>query len=433
MSTEKRPLGQRPWWVASVAGMASYIDAAAITSFSVAIISLQSSLGLTDLQVGGAAGGLAASIAVGALIGGRLGDRFGRRPVFTVTMVAIIVGMLALAFAPTYPLILGAVILVGLATGADLPVSLATISEAADDHNRGRLIGFTNLLWLAGIVVNGILAAVFGDLGRPGAQVLFLHVAAVAVVVLLARLSIPESGRWLAARAERAQGVHTVRADRAGFRDLLRAPFLVPFVALIVFSALTNLQGNTNGQYLTYIMVTMGGLSVTTATLIALPSIPLTILGFVWFMKIADGPHRMRYFAVGAVALLASALTLAVFGVSVPSIIASTVFNAVGASFAFEGIQRVWSQEQFPTLLRTTAQGGIISIARIAAAILAVFTPTLLHTIGVQGVYAGLAVLSTIGLVWAWVVFRRRDAQDEFDLEDATDTAAGSADLETAR
>lgn len=419
-----------PWWVGTVAGMASYIDAAAITSVSTALVILQRSMGLSDLQVGAAAGAEAASIAVGAMVGGRIGDRFGRRPVFTVAMAMILTGMIGIAFAPTFAWLMLCLVVVGLAIGADLPVSLATISEAAEDHNRGRLIAFTNLLWLAGIVGNGILAAIFGNAGRVGAQILFLHVAVVAAVVLVLRLTLPESARWLAARDERRRGIHTVRADKASVRHLLRAPFVVPFVALIVFTSLTNLVGNTFGQYSTYLLVTYGGVSVSAAALVSLPALPVILIGMLWFMRIADKPVRFRYFQIGAFFYVAGPLVTAVFGVSAISMMIATILNAVGAAFAFEGIARVWTQEQFPTLLRSTATGSIMSVARLGAALLALFTPTLVASIGVNAFYLMLAILSGIGLAVAWVVFRTRDQIDEFGLETAPDFE-GSAGLGT--
>jgi len=46
-------------------------------------------------------------------------------------------------------------------------------------------------------------------------------------------------------------------------------------------------------------------------------------------------------------------------------------------AFAFEAILKVWTQESFPTLLRSTAQGTIVSVARVLAAAIALVTPSL--------------------------------------------------------
>ncbi|WP_433675585.1 MFS transporter [Microbacterium gorillae] len=407
-----RPLHSRPWWVAVVSGMASYIDSAAITGFSTSIVILQKDLGLEQWQVGVAAGALTLSIAFGALIGGRLGDRFGRRPVFTATMVLILAAVGALLLAPSFEMVVIGAVLLGLGTGADLPVSLSTIAEAATEHNRGRLLGFSNLLWIIGIVVNTVLASVVGDWGRAGAQVLFAHIGVVAALVLLGRLTIPESATWREARTATRAG--KASAERARVRDLLRPPFVVPFLALLAFYALTNLVANTSGQFGTYIVVTYGGATVGQAALIALPMVPVAVLGYLWFMKIADGPRRFLYFQVGAVLMIASKLLVVIAGLNLVTYAVSALLAAVGGAFAFEGIMKVWTQESFPTLLRSTAQGAIIAIGRFAAAGLAVITPLILDA-SVTLMYVLLTVFNIAGLGCAWLVFRRRRTPELFE------------------
>lgn len=415
--------GTRPWWVGLVSGMASYIDAAAIVSFGTTLVIYQSALGLTGAEIGMTSAALTFGIAVGAIVGGRLGDRFGRRPVFTITMVLIIAAALMVIFAQGFPIMFAAALLMGLASGADLPVSLSTISEAADDTNRGKLLGFSNLLWLAGSIVSSIGGGLLAGLGQLGGQILFIHIALVSTLVLAARLTIPESSNWLAAREERRLGVRTVRADSARFSALLRSPYRAPFLALIVFYALTNLAANTGGQFGAYLLVNIGGVDLQTATLVGLPLIPVGIVGYLWFMKVADSPKRFTYFVVGAAFWVVSQLVLAVFGISLTTFVISSLLGIVGTSFAFEGIMKVWSQEQFPTLLRTTAQGSVIAASRFLAAILASVTP-LIVAYSASLLYFLLALMIAIGCGTAWFVFRKRDQHNEFDSEAELETVA---------
>ena len=76
---------------------------------------------------------------------------------------------------------------------------------------------------------------------------------------------------------------------------------------------------------------------------------------------------------------------------------------------------KVWSQESFPTLLRTTAQGAIISVARVLAAMLAAVA--LILEIGTTPLYVMLTIFNIVGLGTAWLVFRTRDRHDEFRSE----------------
>ncbi len=416
MSHTSAPRTATPWWTAIVSGMASYIDAAAIVSFGTAMVIYQSAIGLTPGEIGLASGALTFGIAVGAIVGGRLGDRFGRRPIFTITMLMIIASATTLAFAETFIYVLAAALVLGLAAGADLPVSLSTISEAASDANRGKLIGFSHLLWSVGIIVCAFLAAGVASLGRLGGQILFLHIAVVSVLVLAGRLTIPESVQWKAARDEKKAGVLTVRGDNSSVFVLLRKPYRTPFLALVAFYALTNMAANTSGQFGSYLLVNVGGVELQTATLIGLPLMPLGIICALWFMKVADSPKRFTYFTVGAILSVVALLVPAIFGISIATALIGGVIGAVGGTFAFEGIMKVWTQEQFPTLLRTTAQGAIISVARFFAAALATFTP-LIVAYSPTVLYLFLSGATALGCGIAWIVFRTRDRHSEFDTE----------------
>lgn len=174
MTTSHVRSGRRPnaWWVGTIAGMASYIDAAAIVSSGIALVLYQHSIGLTEGQIGILSALLTVGIATGAILGGRLGDRFGRRRIFLLTMLLIAIGAGLLALTQGFALLAIGTAMVGLGAGGDLPVSLATISEAADDHNRGKLIGFSQILWTLGILVVMGMSTIVGGWGQLVSRVI---------------------------------------------------------------------------------------------------------------------------------------------------------------------------------------------------------------------------------------------------------------------
>jgi inositol transporter-like SP family MFS transporter len=118
--------------------------------------------------------------------------------------------------------------------------------------------------------------------------------------------------------------------------------------------------------------------------------------------------------------MVASALVFTAFGFSLATLVANLTLAAIGGTFAFEGIMKVWAQESFPTMLRSSAQGSIIAIARASSALLAVGTPALLVSHG-RAFYAVLALVTAIGLAVAWAVFSRR-VGTEFDREAAVES-----------
>jgi inositol transporter-like SP family MFS transporter len=410
---------RNPWWITIVCGMASFIDACAIIGSGIALVLYQHSIGITPDQIGNLSSALIVCIAVGAVVGGRLGDRYGRRSVFIVTMAMIVIGSAMLSLMSSFSGLFIGTILVGLGAGADLPVSLASIAEIATNENRGKLLGFSQIMWILGIENALVCSIIVGDFGRIGGQIMFGQIGVFALITMILRMGIPESDRWKTAHSQRIAGAHTIQARRATIKDLLKGPFLKPFMVLLMFYSCTNLVANTNGQFGTYLWVNVVGKSVPFASTIGQLGLVIGVICAYWFMRISDTPKRFTYFQMGAVAMLLMCLILAVLGFSTLTMIIAGLFGGFGLGFAFEGIMKLWTQESFPTLLRTTAQGDIITVSRIFAAILANYTPQMMDS-NPRALFFLLAVFSFMGLTAAWLGFRK-GAINVFDVEDQID------------
>lgn len=133
-------------------------------------------------------------------------------------------------------------------------------------------------------------------------------------------------------------------------------------------------------------------------------------------MKIADTPLRFKFFQFGAASLLMMFLLPAVFGISTIVLIIGGIFGFFGIAFAFESIMKVWTQESFPTLLRTTAQGAIIAFARFLAAGLATVTPRIMDS-SPRILFFILSGLTFAGIASAWFGFRK-GTFNAFEVED---------------
>ena len=418
MSTSKTPAKQlNPWWVAVINGMASYIDSCTIITSGIALVIYQQTYGLSDMQFGALSAALTFCIAIGSIAGGRLGDIFGRKPVFSVTMAMLVLGALLMVISSNFALLLIGEILMGLGVGADLPVSLASISEQAPDDKRGKMLLFSDILWVVGIVVAQGIGSIVGDWGLLGGQIMFGQLAAVSAVVLILRQTIPESPVWVEQNELRKQGVVT-KEDTGKVGDLFRTPYAVPFIALMVFYIGTNVPANSLGQFSTWIGANVVELPISLVSTIGLIVYPIrAILDFV-FMHFVDTPKRMPLFYMGAVLYLAGFLMFPVFGASATTYLLTQLLYCIGAAFAFEGILKVWMQECFPTLLRTTANGAIVFVSRFSCAVVGFFTASFIAMFGYKVAFWALSAMCLIGFAAAIWAFRGK-RYNTFDTAEA--------------
>ncbi|MGK9146038.1 MFS transporter [Plantibacter flavus] len=409
--------------------MATFVDGMALTGIGTALVLYQQSVGLTPNEVGLLTGISTAAVAAGALAGGRLGDQLGRRRVFLVTMALIVIGAGLAATAPQFGLLAIAVALFGLGVGADLPVSLATISEAASDKNRAKIIIFSNVLGTLGIATAILTTVVAGGLGGVGGQILFGGVAAIGLVTFVLRLTVPESRSWSTAKSEQTQGIRTIRADTSQIRDLFRKPYRRATWTLLIYYSLTTLAVTIGGSFGTYVAVNVAKVDIQQYSAVSLLGLPAAILAALCFMRVADTSLRMPFYVVGAIGVVASYLVPAVFGFTFVTVIVSVLLVIVAGAFCYETMMKVWTQESFPVLIRSTAQGLVYGTSRIAAALLAVVTPALL-TFNPRGLYIALALVSMVGLLVGYLGFRR-SVGTAFDHEDEADPESGTVPTST--
>ena len=129
---------KRLWKVAALSGMASYLDAALIVSISVNLAIYRDSYDMGVWMAGAISAIVTGCIAVGSLVGGRLADLFGRRRVYNLDILCFALGAVVITLAPNDIMLLVGVLVAGLAAGADLPTSLAVVSDAAPADGPGQ-------------------------------------------------------------------------------------------------------------------------------------------------------------------------------------------------------------------------------------------------------------------------------------------------------
>jgi MFS transporter, SP family, inositol transporter len=382
------------WKWTVLAGMASYIDAGSIVALAAGLALWQEYLGLSSTTLGllAALGPNAFGAALGALIGGRLGDLLGRKRIYQYDLLVYAFGTLLIVFSVNLPMLLVGTFIVGVAVGADVPTSLALIGEFSPSKARGRLMGLSQVAWSLGPIVVFVLAFVLTPLDLLGNRIVFAHLFVVAIVTWALRRGMVESSIWTAASGagEAPTSEPEAQPEEAGVpadplaASRLRNLLLGPTMAAMVFTATVylfwNLAAGTFGVFTPYILRTLGTQSQAASVALSCAGFVITLIAVVLiFMPFSDRSDRSRriMWAVGAVLNVAAVAQLLIFPFNTVTAVALVVLFGTGAALAGEPFYKTWSQEVFPTMLRTTAQGLTFGVARLFLGIWSFFVPVL--------------------------------------------------------
>jgi MFS transporter, SP family, inositol transporter len=214
-------------------------------------------------------------------------------------------------------------------------------------------------------VVVLLLSLAMSPLGVLGIRIVFAHLLVPAICLWFARRSMKESQIWTTAertvreRAARAAGVDpdgrdVVVTSFGHARELFSRRNIGAMAFLIGMYGIWNLWAGTNGFFLPFILRTVGSESQAMAVTIQCIS-----------------------FAAGALLQLIGMLLLSLFRLTEPVALGYVLLAGIGGGFGQQSFFQLWSGELFPTLLRSTAQGLMFAVVRIALGFWSLYVPTL--------------------------------------------------------
>lgn len=405
---KRSKLGNRYWRLAIAGGMASYLDSGVLISAGVSLAIWKTHFGMDPWMLGFVSAGLTFSVAVGALFGGRIADLFGRTRVFNIDVLIYVIGVGLIAFAGSPEMLMIGIVIAGLAAGADLPTSIAVISERAPEGGQGRMVAFTQVMWTAGIVVSTLLGFLVSNMGIVGVRILFLHLFAVGLVTWFIRV-FSRSFRQLEEESAARNAAANLVVDRAmPLKQLLTTKrFLTSMIMTALFYVFYGLVANTIGQFKTYFLVTVGDASQATATGFSFAATLIGLACAVIFTRLADSRWRNRLFIIGNLVLVGGLVLTAVTGGSIlPLMFVFLVLYNLGNPFCGEAVYKVWTQESFPVNARATAQGITYAAARFIFAGFALVTPAIIAW-SPSGLFWMLSGLALVSLLFGVILMRR--------------------------
>jgi MFS transporter, SP family, inositol transporter len=388
------PNDRAHWKNTILAGLANYIDAGSIVAGAAGLTLWTTMFHLSSSTVGliGAISSNAISAGVGALVGGRLCDKFGRKKIYQWDMLLYAFGLLFIIFSSASWMLLVGYVIAGLAVGADVPASWTLIAELAPDGARGRHSGVAQVLWYCGPVIVLLLSLAMSSLGVLGIRIVFAHLFLLSICLWFARRRMRESEIWVAAErrvreraARAAQGAS--RAQDAAVtsfghvRELFNRRNVGAMALLIGMYGIWNLWAGTNGFFLPFILRTVGSESQAMSVTIQCVSFAAGIASIYFvFMRLVDRVDQKLLFGAGALLQVIAMLLLSLFRLTLPVALGYLLLGGIGGGFGQQSFFQLWSGELFPTLLRSTAQGLMFAVVRIALGFWSLYVPTLTKT-----------------------------------------------------
>jgi MFS transporter, SP family, inositol transporter len=345
--------------------MANYIDAGSIVAGAVSLPIWAEHFGFGSGFVSflGAFSSNAIAAGLGALIGGRICDLLGRKKIYQWDLLLYAFGTLWIVFAAEPWMLVVGFFIVGLTVGADVPASWTLITETAPNERRGRFAGLAQVLWYIGAIAPLLLGIALLDLGMTATRIIFAHLFVVALVTWGLRQGMTESALWQDAQAEGRREPGQGQA----VRSLLRGRHLRSVAYLVAMYGVWNLVAGTYGLFFPYILDAVG--TTTDRANLALQAIwflsTALAVGFV-YMPLIDRVSRRSMLLWSSVLQLAAFVPFIVADVSFLTALINVVLFGAGAGIGQQSLFQLWSGELFPTLLRSTAQGLMFGIVRIA-------------------------------------------------------------------
>ncbi len=386
--------------------------------------------GLSEFQLELVTSLLLVGAMVGALAAGRLSGWIGRRPTIMITAAVFVLGVLLAAVTPTYPVLLIARFVIGLAVGSSSMAVPLYIGEIAPPRFRGGLVSLNQLAITLGILISYLVD--YG-LASSGDWRLMFGLAAIPAVLLFGGiLTQRESPYWLIERGrddearsvlarlrppgevgrEVAEIREVISQGRAGLREVLSRtvrPALAVGVLMAVFQQVTGI--NTVIYYAPSLLHD-AGLGKSSALLanagIGAVNVAMTIVAIRLLDRAGRRPLLIRGSAGMALGMIAAALafaggthlTAARATVAIAALVVYTGSFAIGLGPVFW----LMISEIYPQRVRGTAM-SLASLANWAANFLVTISfLTLLSAIGGTGVFSLFAVLTLVAI---WFFVRR--------------------------
>ncbi len=405
---QKRSLVKKYSPLATAAGIGSMLGSGCIVGLSATIPVWQKGLELTTAQVGLVSGGLTFAIAFGSLFAGKITSYFGLFKSFNWINLFYAIGSAVCVFSGSFITLLIGVLIMGVASGADLPISLTVVShDAPDEKTSAELVSSTQIFWQVGIFISYICSFLLSGInGILGARIVFVILFTFSLYTWIWRTLSKKFKKFHEEGIRRQQLIKTELVEKQEFsiKTVLfgknKNKYLGYFLAILIFYVCWNLLANTSGTISNLCSYKCWSISVSSNWIGDCFKYCLSYNNYFICFSFRS-KYRNKAFFVGAFVQFMAMLGMAIVGGGTGFImLAITIgFYNFGNPMAGEAIYKVWTQESFPTEVRASIQGFINGFSRVCCGLFAFVTPFLVAPGKIQTSmygFAGIVLLATI-------------------------------------
>jgi MFS transporter, putative metabolite transport protein len=457
------PMTAMQWRIWLLASAGKFFEGLVVFMTGVALPLIVEEFGLSPVEKGIVGAASLAGIMVGAVTLGGLADSWGRRSMFVIEMAVFALFLIGLAWSPSFPWLVVFLFGVGLALGCDYPTAHLIISESIASKDRGKLVlsafAFQAIGALVGTVVGYLILSTLPELSAW--RWMYATASIPAILVVIGRLTISDSGHWLMSQGRRAEAEAEVarllereppyprtvrlaepsaeqpatardRRPTVGWRALFVRPVRRATILASLPWFLQDLSTYGIGIFTPTILARTFGHedphAHTLSALIARDILAakgaalldiLLILGILAAVLLADRVGRIRLQIVGFVGC-AAGLGLALWSVHAAE--PARTMLLFGGFMLFNFMTNVGPNAQtyllagevFPTAVRGRGAGVAAALAKVGAVMTAFLFPVLLADAGIGFL---LTVLIGTSLLGAWITWQFRIETTGVSLE----------------
>ncbi|WP_338603217.1 MFS transporter [Sulfolobus tengchongensis] len=353
-----------------------------VISFAATIILKEFSL--TTIQYGLLLASSLIGMIPGSILFGWLSDKMGRSKIMGLDLFFFLVFGVLSAISQNFVELFVSRLLLGIGIGGDYPISSTLMSELSPSKTRGKYLTGSVAMYWVGVGISGVVTLFLLPLGSYFWRYVFLIGAIISLPIILLRLRLIESPRWLVSTGKMRIKEINSEIENKGVKsviDLFKGNLLK--VTLFVTSVwfLFDVAAYGIGLYYPYLLEEFAFPSKYEVILGTLAIAGAAVLGYVVAEFLIDSFGRRPVLLVGlgfmTILLFLGGLYKLTGAILVPYFMSFVALEQwAGAVTLF------YPTELYPTPVRSVGQGFATAISRIGSVLGVFYFPIMTKQIG---------------------------------------------------